>query len=91
MEAVIADNSLQKKVRFVVTDNASNKMKALALLSYFMLAMPPASIQMLTHHCGRTWMLMSTNQSLPVCQLVCRALHIRYSWLYVGVVWLQWV
>ena len=32
MEAVIADNSLQKKVRFVVTDNASNKMKAMSVL-----------------------------------------------------------
>jgi len=32
MEAVIADNSLQKNVRFVVTDNASNMMKAMSVL-----------------------------------------------------------
>ena len=32
MEAVIADNNLQEKVRFVVTDNASNMVKATSVL-----------------------------------------------------------
>ena len=32
MEAVIADNNLQKKVRFVETDNASNMLKAMSVL-----------------------------------------------------------
>jgi len=39
---------LHEKVRLVVTDNASNMVKSMSVL--LMLAMPPACIQMLTHH-----------------------------------------
>jgi len=70
MEAVIADNNLQKKVRFVETDNASNMVKAMSVLfdAGDASCMDPNADRSL----WEDMMLTSTNQSLPVCQLVCQ-------------------